>query len=301
MSNIPISERHRWIGSSESAALLGVSPHCTEFELWHQKSGAIPAASLDHLERIQAGKHLEPAIAAWGGEKWDDWQPRNVPGYLTHPSVPQMGASLDFEDARTGAVIEVKNVDGLIFRDDWEHEGQTILCSPAHIQVQVQHQLACRPEAPHGWLLVCVGGNRLYRMRVERHPGLIRRIEIKVAAFWASVRSGEPPKPDFTADGAVIAALYGAGNGEVLDLTASNRFPELCAAEADAKAIMKAAKARADAALAEIRDMVGSASGAYGSDGWKVTVSDIKAAEIAATTRRGYRRFTVKQKKDASA
>ena len=70
MTNIPVSERKHWIGASESAALFGVSPYTTKFELWHQKVGNIAPPDLDDVERIMAGQYLEPSIAAWAGAKW---------------------------------------------------------------------------------------------------------------------------------------------------------------------------------------------------------------------------------------
>ena len=46
MTNIPVSERKNFVGASESAALFGLSPYTTLFELWHQKVGNIPSPVL---------------------------------------------------------------------------------------------------------------------------------------------------------------------------------------------------------------------------------------------------------------
>ncbi|TFH51590.1 MAG: hypothetical protein E4H01_00345 [Lysobacterales bacterium] len=171
VTNIPVSERKNWIGASESAALFGVSPYTTKFELFHQKVGSIAGPNLDTAERVMAGQFLEPSIAAWASKKWD-WPVVSVPEYRQHAHVPQMGCSLDFETTDVAPEpIEIKNVDNLIFRDQWDHDGDIITDAPAHILVQLQHQLACPDPkrmamAKRGWLLVCVGGNRLYRMEV---------------------------------------------------------------------------------------------------------------------------------------
>jgi len=95
MTNIPRSERAKWIGASESAALFGISPYVTKFELWHLKAGTIPPHDLDRVERVQAGQFLEPSIAEWASHKWH-WPLRNVAEYTPHPRIPGMGASLDF-------------------------------------------------------------------------------------------------------------------------------------------------------------------------------------------------------------
>lgn len=301
MTAIPVSERVNWVGASEVAALFGASPYQTLFEIWHQKAGNIPPANLDGDERVQAGQFLEPAIARWAASKWPDWSPRPVGYYIAHPSVDGMGCSLDFEDAASDGPdearppIEIKNVDSLIFRDQWAAEGDEIVDAPLHILIQVQHQLACRPQAPHGWILACVGGNRLYRMRVERHPNMIAAIETGVADFWRSVREGRAPRPDFQADAEVIGRLYAAQGERLIDLTDSNRAPELCAEYLDAHQAEKAGKARKSAAMAELKTLMDGASIALIAGGFQV-----KAAHVRGGTyeREPHWRYAVTQKKE---
>jgi putative phage-type endonuclease len=296
MSNISLPERRQWVGASESAALFGVSPYLTRFELYHLKAGNIPPADLDGEERIEAGRHLEPAIAAWAADKWQ-WPLHNVTAYLRHPSVSGMGCSLDFETA-DGEPVEIKNVDNLVFRDgDWVVEGDVILDAPAHFLIQVTHQLACRPEAARGWLLPCVGGNRLYRMEIPRHEKMVSRIEREVTTFWQSVEAGEEPRPDFEADAAAIAMLYGGRGDEVVDLRDDARVHELCAAYLAAHEVEKEASGRKKAALAEIKTLMQDARCAMVADGYKVKASHIKGGTY---TRDPYWRFSITQKKEAN-
>lgn len=296
MSAIPISERHRYVGASEVAALLGASPFTTAFALWHEKRGTLPRKDLDHAERVQAGKFLEPAIAAWAVEKWQ-WPLRKVDGHLEHATIPGFGASLDFEDASDGAPVETKNVDGLIFREHWSAEEDEIVDAPVHYLLQVQAQLACRPEAPHGWLLACVGGNRLYRGRIERHPESIALIEEAVREFWSSVREDREPKPDYGRDAAAISTLYRSiGQAPPVDLTRDNRAPELCATYAEAKEAEKRAADRAEAALAELKTIIGPAAKAivtgFNVSSWHVPEKDI------AYVRKAYRVYRITRRKD---
>lgn len=294
MSNIPISERINWLGASESAALLGCSPYVTKFELFHLKSGNIPGANLDDNERVQAGNYLERGIGEWANHKWG-WSIRNCEEYLAHNIVSQMGASLDFITA-DGEPVEIKNVDSLIFRDgDWEVEGDALLDAPVHFLIQVQHQLACLPNAKRGWLVVCVGGNRLYHMEIARHEGVIGRIESEVEAFWQSVRAGQEPKPDFEADSSTISLLYSTQGDRVIDLRGNNRFAYLCAEYKDAHEIEKQGKSRKDAALAEIKTLMEDANTAIADDGFKVKASLIKEATIE---RKAHRRFSINKAKE---
>lgn len=294
MSNIPLAERVRWVGASESAALFGVSPFITRFELWHQKAGNIPSADLDHDERVQAGRFLEPSIAAWAAEKWD-WPVTNVAEYLPHPTVAHMGASLDFE-SETGEPVEIKNVDSRRFFDpasEWATEGEEVLDAPAHMLIQIQHQLACRPGPERGWLVACVGGNRLYRMPVPRHERMTARLEAEVDAFWRSIETGEEPQPDFEADAQAIALLYGGTGGESVDLRQVPRARMLCAEYLDAHEHEKAGKKRKQAALAELKTLMRDARSAIAADGFVVKANHVKGGTY---TREPHWRFTVSRK-----
>lgn len=291
MTNIPVSERVNFIGASEVAILFGVSPFGTLFQKWHEKAGSVPPENLDDNERVMAGQYLEAGIGAWAAKKWD-WPLENVREYIQHPTVAQFGCSLDFATTN-GEPVETKVVDYLVFRDEWDAESDEILDAPAHYLLQVQSQLACTGK-DHGWLLACVGGNRLLRMRVDRHPGVIARIETEVDAFWDSVREGREPPPDFSSDGPTISRLHCVGNGEWLDLTDNNRLPDLCSTYKAAKAQEKDAKGEADTALAEIRSIIGSAAGASCA-GFEIKASDIREGEVKAFTRKAYRRFNIKE------
>lgn len=293
MTNISVAERQNWIGASEVAGLLGVSPFTSRFQLWHEKRGSVPRANLDGEERIEAGRFLEPAIAAWASYKWN-WPVFKVTDYLVHPTVPRMGASLDFETA-DGFPVEVKNVDYSAFREKWEAEGDELTDAPIHYLVQVQAQLACRPGRDHGWLVACVGGNSLYRMRVDRHPGLIARIEEAVREFWLSVEENREPRPDFEADLETLSLLYARATGGTVDLSTSNRAPEVFGAYVQAHAREKAAGEEKAAALAEIKSLVGGAAVVIPPHGFRLTISDIAEVITKPSVRKAHRRFLIRE------
>lgn len=283
MSNIPLTERRKWVGGSESAALLGLSPFATPYKLWHLKKGNIEPDNLDHDERVMAGKFMEPAIAAWAGHKWD-WPIRKVGEYRRSPRVRAMGASLDFEVVGTREPTEIKNVDRSIFsnpKGEWEASGDTLINAPVHYLVQVQHEMACpepgQPMAERGWLVVCVGGNRLFRMEVPRHDGLIQKLETEIDEFWASIARNEPPPPDFREDADTISLLYTGKGGEVADLRNNPRATELASGYIANHEIEKRAKEGKTAALAELKSMMDDRQSALIDGGYTVSASYIKA------------------------
>lgn len=298
MTNIPVSERKQWVGASESAALFGLSPYTTKFELWHMKVGNIPSPDLSTDERVNAGQFMEPSIAAWASHKWH-WPILNIKPYRQHPTVDRMGCSLDFETVDGLEPVEIKNVDNLIFRDgDWEYEGDTILDAPAHHLVQVQHQLACVPlnrQPERGWLIVCVGGNKLYRMEVPRHVDFIAKLEGEVTQFWKTVAANEAPQPNFDVDANAISLLYGGTGGDFADLRNNERARELCETYLEGLEHEKVGKGVKMVCLAELKTMMKDARGALIDDGYSIKASHLKEQ---TTVRTAHWRFSIRKKKE---
>jgi predicted phage-related endonuclease len=246
------------------ATMLGcVSRHTTGYRLYYEKAGLLPPEDLDGVERIMIGQELEPAIARAAERKWDGWNLRKVHRYLRHGTIAGMGASRDYEEHAPGLPpVEIKNVDYLVFRDLWSAKGDEIDAPPIDITLQVAHQIACeaRVRAPHGWIVACVGGNKLYRGRIERHEPTIAKIEQAVAAFWRAVESGTPPLDvaDFDTQ-AEVSLLAANVRSMPLDLTADNRLPTLCSRFLKIQARRKKAEDLESRVKAEIAVKLGSA------------------------------------------
>lgn len=168
-----------------------VSPYKSSFALWQEKAGKLPQ-SFEETERMQAGTHLEPALASWAQAKWPEWKLRKVRRYIRHDAEPGWGCSLDYEAIETGMPpVEFKNVDYLVFRDQWSGEGED-LDPPLHINLQLQAQIGVT-KADHGWIVLCVGGNKLERVRVPRHDPTQERLAEAIGMFWQGVRDGAEP------------------------------------------------------------------------------------------------------------
>lgn len=226
MSNIAIKDEAHWltvrethIGGSEIAALFhnwllpdgtevvlhayelppegalpigSCSPYTNAYRLFLEKSGTMQT-SFKSTERMDAGTFLEPAIAQWAMKKWPEWNLRKVHRYSTHDQIEGWGCSVDFEVHGPGmAPVEIKNIDYLIARDKWVIEGDEVVISPLHIQLQLQHYIGAR-GASEGFIVPLVGGNTLCRGRFTRHDPTIERIGDAITAFWAAVKRGTPP------------------------------------------------------------------------------------------------------------
>lgn len=218
---------HMFEAPPENAILDGcLCSYMTGFKLWHQKAGKLAPDSLDN-DRVNAGTHFESGIAAWAMQKFPEWKIRKVRRYLAHESVEGWGSSLDYELQKDGIPIEIKNVDGLVFRDQWKGAGSDLV-PPIHINLQLQHQIGCT-TADHGYIVACVAGNKLERVRINRHEPTQARIAEAVSMFWASIKAGI--EPAWLADFDTVKELFAYGDKakEIVDLTGDE------AAERDAR------------------------------------------------------------------
>lgn len=282
------------VGASEVAALFGLHPYLTAFELWHQKAGKLPVDDLGGNARVEAGIFMESGIAAWVKHR-TGWPLVKVERYCEHPTIAGMGASPDYEylDAGTGerVTVQVKNVDGIVFRS-WE-DGP-----PMVYQLQVQHEIACGGYK-RGVLAVCIGGNDLELFHYDRHESAVSRIEAAVAEFWKSIHAGLPPDPDFGRDLETLRTLYAATTGgKVVDLSSGGHGPEghevraasfvdACRRYDAARAAESEAEKAKKAAQAEILTLIEDAAVAVG-DGCKVSTWPVAAGEVSYT-RSAYR------------
>ncbi len=296
--------RKSHVGASEVAALFGLHPFKTSFELWHEKSGNLESADISQNPRVKAGVFLEAGIGAWVAHE-TGWNVRKVTAYAQHPTIAGMGCTPDYEadghPTREGVgTVQIKNVDSLVFRG-WE-DGP-----PMVYQLQVQHEIACGGYA-WGALGILVGGNDLRIFEYDRHPGAIAKLEAAVAEFWRTVHAGEAPDPDFARDLDALRELYRETNtGEVLDLStaaavddhdgadlAQRRafdFADACRRYTTASFEAQEAEKRKSAAQAEIVSIVQNAAIAIG-DGFKVSTWPVAAGEVSFT-RAAYRGMRV--------
>lgn len=284
----PIEARRRPIDSSEVAALFGLDERRSRFELWHQKAGNIPEPELSDDQRVFWGTVLEPAIAQ-GVAGLKGWKIRKVRRYIEHPSVPDMGASLDFEilgHPRGAAPLEIRNVDSLAARN-WP-DGLPPLC----FELQAQHLLACLPNRSWAALGVLIGGNSPRVFEYDRHPGIIAKIEGTVAEFWRSIEENRPPQPALERDLPVVEALYShVRPGTVQDLRGHRRLEALCADYESARRDETAAEKRKRAAKAEILSIIRDTETVF-CEGFKVLAPERQGGEVSYH-RKPYRDFRV--------
>jgi putative phage-type endonuclease len=301
----PDNEQH-WLGmrkqdltSTETAALFGLSPYMTEFELWHRKRSGETPEFPDNF-RMRAGRALESGIAQLTGMELNA-AIKPLKDYMRDPYA-RLGSSFDYEVAEgeyAGWLIECKNVDQWVYRDNWTEDE-----APDHIEVQVQHQLEIA-ERPGAIIAALVGGNSLHLIFRERNPKVGAGIRKKASEFWRSIEAGVEPTPNYEMDADVIIELHPGGGAGTIE--ADEQLSDFMARYKKWKAEAKKADDEAKKLKAKMLDLIGD-------DISKVVAEDLTlncgrtkdteptliTADMVGTTyggRKGYRQFTIREKK----
>ena len=286
-----LAMRLKDVTSTDVAALFGASPWVTKYELWHRKKES-RGDSIEESERMKWGNVLEPAIAAEVA-KIHNIKIRPMKEYGRNAEL-RIGASFDActipgEDI----IVECKNVDGLVFRDQWEKDGDTYE-APVHIELQCQHQLLVA-EKKKLIIGALVGGNRLITIERELDIGIQARILEEVAKFWDSIKKGEEPEPDFQRDAEFIAELYDhAEPGKLMKSTPE--LDEIVIQHMEAHADLKQAGNRKQELKAQALILIGEHEKVKG-DWGSINAGVRGEALVPAYLRKGYRNFAVYPKK----
>lgn len=299
--------------STESASLYGFGRE-TAFELACRKAGKTESR-FKPSERTEIGKEIEAAIAARAARLYGV-QIRYKNEYMRVHEW-RMGASFDYEvnGVASGIIddnrlrqafgsmgpglMEVKNVDSLIYRNEWcageEPE------APPHIEIQLQHQLEIS-ELAWGCIVVFVGGNHIeiiIRLRDEKVGAALRK---KITKFWADLGNGTYPPVQLPEDLGVIKLLYGfAEPGKILnirDLPEPHQLDLECLIDnynAAAKE-EKTAKDKKDTAQGKILQIIGDAEKVL-TDVATISCGMVAPTFIEAYERKGYRYWKVTPKK----
>lgn len=194
--------RAKVIGASEVAALFGVSPWKTYFQLWHEKKGTVEVEEFATTEYQQAGVYLEPSIIKWACDKWGYAKARTPK--RAKAKAARLGGHPDqmvTHPERGKGVLEIKTVDRLIYKQ-WE-DGEP----PVQYQLQAM-VYAGITGADFADIIVLVGGNELQRFAVPFSEKLYGEILDRVNEFWRTVALGIEPEPDYDKDGEMIGKVY---------------------------------------------------------------------------------------------
>lgn len=288
-----LAMREKNLNSTEISTLFGCNPYVTTLELFHRFAGRF------RIEQDNAytawGQRLQYSIAR-GAAKDNGWQIRAMREYIQDTD-RRLGASFDYEIVSPfSALLEIKNVYGMMFREQWISEGGDIE-APPHIELQIQQQLMLSGR-PKCVLAALVDGNKLELTTREPKESVWRAIQARAAQFWEQVDSNTPPPPNFPMDASFLCKLYsGTTEGKAIHM----EDPELLALAEEyraAGASESEAKERKEVAKAKILERIQDAEKVLGS-AFTISAGFIASKVIESYERKGYRGFRVTWKKGA--
>lgn len=208
-------DRSTFIGSSDIAAILGISPWKTAYEVWLEKTprDLDEIIDTDHAKRLRRGQRMEPVIIEMLQEERDVWVVgRNTREF--HPEFSFLACQIDYTYFPVDTIScvtakelfngEVKSVDPRAAHE-WGEDGSQDV--PAHYAAQVMYGLAVtgRQEATISALI----GDDLRCYVFKRDDELCQALIDKAVAFWNGyVLAKEPPPPQTKQDAAAIVRRF---------------------------------------------------------------------------------------------
>jgi putative phage-type endonuclease len=232
-----LAQRRAGLGSSDSAAVLGLDPYKSALEVALDKWGELPPRN---SAPMAWGLKMEEVIALAYLEETGQEPGAPPAAILWHPSAPWMFASLDRLVAGR-RIVELKNART---SEGWGRPGTDEV--PEHYQIQVQHQL--HVGVSHGLdtcadVAVLIGGSDFRVYRVHYNQDFCGNLEMQLKAFWERVLERKAPPLDWDDPDVPRLVQYlhkpKEGTSTVLDVAATSllhRYEEIgreiCALEA---------------------------------------------------------------------
>jgi len=180
--------RKTGITASEIAAILGLSPYKTPWQVWAEKTGLVPPEDLSKNPFVTAGVALEDTARQLFEQQHDDIL---LPVCVESTRYPFLKASLDGL-SQNNEPVELK----VPSESTWEKvnaDGENSEAYKLYFP-QVQHQMLVT-GASRGWLVFYRDGE-LREFCIEPDPAMQDAIVQTASAFWQSIVDGKEPAKD---------------------------------------------------------------------------------------------------------
>lgn len=323
-SHIPATDaiwkglRKHDITSTESAALFGLSPYMSKFELYHRKRMK-DVTEIQMNDRMLWGQRMESIIAEGIGAD-NGVIVRKVPEYVRIVR-SRMGATFDYEICglrpllmqcfssieytplqqmfveHGAGLFEIKATGYVEFRDNWTRNDDKTIEAPGHIEIQLQHQLHVSDKYEWGAIGVLVAGNSPKVTARMRDHEVGEGLEAACIQFWQDLKAGREPDPTFPGDAGIVKTLYSRINaGEIFDGREDTVLAALCEQYRSAVDVEAAATGQKESAKSRIYMHAGTAERALTKE-FNVWLGTVGEAEIPAYTRKGFRSIKITRKK----
>jgi putative phage-type endonuclease len=199
-----MSDRSKHIGSSDIAAVIGISPFKTAMQLYEEKLGiSEPEYNPEKEIRLKRGTRFEPLIVAqYEEEYYAEIVAKNV--RYTHPEYEFLAAEIDAEQDMTGGMrlgeimnVEIKSASSFMSKKFGEQGTDDI---PDYYAAQVTYGMLCTGRK-NARLVVLLGTDDLRTYDIPYDEDLGSYLEQEAVNFWNNhILAKVPPMPQSKED-----------------------------------------------------------------------------------------------------
>ena len=195
--------RHKYIGGSDAAAVVGMNAYVSPLALWAEKTGRLPG--FEGNLATEVGTYMEEFVAQKFAEVTGK-KVRKCNLSWFNSDYPWAIANIDREIVGEDAGLEIKTTSELNLKKFKNGE------YPANYYVQIVHYLAVTGKKR--WYLAVLIGNREFRwFTIERDEEEIKALMEAEKEFKQLIDSDTPPAADGSASTAdTLSALYPNSN-----------------------------------------------------------------------------------------
>lgn len=217
MSTTSEIDRKKFIGGSDAASILGISPWKSPFMLYQEKIGEYKEEITPAKQKIfNRGHRWEPVVIEMLvdelKDRGHDVHIIDKNGRYIDPEHTFLAAEIDLELLLDGETVngEMKTVHPFAAKDWGEQDTDEI---PMYYTAQVSHgQMVTRRDKTI--VAALIGADDLRVHVVERDDELIKIIRTKEVEFWERIQRGQAPEPTSLED---IKQLYSRDNGKSIE------------------------------------------------------------------------------------
>lgn len=230
LTPIQSEQRKHGLGATDCAAVMGLSPYRTPYELWLIKTGRMEEETILGEDRLRL-RHAHEQTIADEYEVQKGVKLRRVNQTVFHKRLPFMLCNLDRVITGERKIVECKTSTAWL-RQNWGVSGTDE--APIQYMLQVQHQLACSEYGDADIAaLIDIDDYRIYPM--PRNEKVIEKIEAACSNFWENhVLKDIPPAATTRGD---LKLMYPKNNGNFIQMDETVRIT--CNMAWDAKGNIK--------------------------------------------------------------
>lgn len=198
MSNIMerdewLAKRRVYLGASEVAAVLGMSPFAGQLDVYASK---VMGDRISDNDAMKYGRDVEGAIAKmYAGKTGREIKDLGATKFQIHPDISFLGATLDrlivsSEEHDTEGPLELKSVGArFVDEEEWQED------PPLHYQIQTQVQMSVI-GASWGALAGLFPGYKMIHKDMDFDKEFFNAAVPVLEEFWHRVETKNPPPVD---------------------------------------------------------------------------------------------------------